>query len=121
MKSVSFSNIQVSNVRVPIKIDQFYCDKEACSNQTSGVFISDVTYQKITGTYTETPVYLACSDDVPCTDLKFSDIQLQPADTDEKNPLCWNSYGEQQSSVGCLKPGTPPNDPSRTQSREDAC
>ncbi|GLJ05358.1 hypothetical protein SUGI_0016790 [Cryptomeria japonica] len=121
VKSVSFSNIQVSNVQVPIDINQFYCDDKTCSNQTSAVFISDVTYEKVTGTYVDTPVNLACSDDVPCTDLKFLNIQLQPADTDEKNPLCLNSYGEQQSGVGCLKPGTPSNDPSQTQSAKDKC
>lgn len=123
MKSVTFSNIQVSNVRVPIDINQFYCDNGPCTNNTSAVFISDVTYQTITGTYVDTPVNLACSDDVPCTDLKLLSIQLEAADKDEKNksPLCWNSYGEEQSGVGCLKNGTPSNDPSRTQSAKDNC
>ncbi|GLJ05361.1 hypothetical protein SUGI_0016840 [Cryptomeria japonica] len=121
VKSVSFSNIQVSNVRLPIDIDQFYCDKTVCSNQSSGVYISDVTYQKITGTYVKTPVYLACSDDVPCTDLKFQKIELQPVATQEKSPFCWNSYGDQQSDVECLQPGRPPHDPAQTLSPEDRC
>ncbi|KAH9327031.1 hypothetical protein KI387_007209, partial [Taxus chinensis] len=124
VKSVSFSNIQVSNVSVPINIDQFYCDKKkACRNRTSAVFITDVTYQKFTGTYVDTPVYLACSDKMPCTDLKLTNIKLQPAiAADGKNPLCWNGYGQQQLlSVKCLQSGQPPNDPSHTQSPKDAC
>ncbi|XP_057812613.2 polygalacturonase At1g48100-like [Cryptomeria japonica] len=121
LKSVSFSNIKVSNVRVPINIDQFYCHDKPCSNHTSAVFISDITYEKVTGTYLDTPVNLACSDDVPCTHLKFKGIELQPADRDEKSPFCWNSYGEQQSGAGCLKTGTPPNDPSLGHSPKDAC
>ncbi|KAH9303717.1 hypothetical protein KI387_008121, partial [Taxus chinensis] len=44
---VSFFNIQVSNVKVPIVIDQFYCDKRKCYNQTSAVAIAGVKYQKI--------------------------------------------------------------------------
>ncbi|GLJ05357.1 hypothetical protein SUGI_0016780 [Cryptomeria japonica] len=121
VKMVSFSNIQVSNVRVPIGIDQFYCEEKACRNLTSGVFISDITYEKITGTYVETPVYMACSDSVPCTNLKLINIQLQPAAANRKNPFCLNSYGEQLSSMKCLWPGRPRNDPSHTLSPEDEC
>ncbi|GLJ05362.1 hypothetical protein SUGI_0016850 [Cryptomeria japonica] len=121
VKSVSFSNIEVSNVKVPIDVDQFYCDKKACSNQTSGVFISDVTYEKITGTYSQTPVYLACSDDMPCTDLKLINIELKSVGANENDPFCWNSYGDQENGVECLQPGRPPNDPSHTQSPDEKC
>ncbi|KAF2292783.1 hypothetical protein GH714_028261 [Hevea brasiliensis] len=37
VKNISFSNIQVSNVKYPIIIDQFYCDKHICENQTEAV------------------------------------------------------------------------------------
>ncbi|XP_057812618.2 polygalacturonase At1g48100-like [Cryptomeria japonica] len=121
VKSVSFSNIEVSNVKVPIDVDQFYCDKKACSNQTSGVFISDVTYKKSTGTYSQTPVYLACSDEMPCTDLKLINIELEPVGANENDPFCWNSYGDQENGVECLQPGRPPNDPSHTQSPDEKC
>ncbi|GLJ05360.1 hypothetical protein SUGI_0016820 [Cryptomeria japonica] len=121
VKRVSFSNIQVSNVRVPIDIDQFYCDKKSCPNQTSGVYISDVTYEKITGTYVQNPVYIACSENVPCTNLKLINIQLQPAVANGVDPFCSNNYGEQQSSVECLQPRRPLNDPSHTQSPAEQC
>ncbi|GLJ05384.1 hypothetical protein SUGI_0017230 [Cryptomeria japonica] len=119
VKGVTFSNIQVSNVRIPIDINQFYCDKTTCRNQSSAVFITGVTYQKIIGTYVDKPIYVACSNDVPCTDLKMIDINLKPAVTYHKDPFCLNSYG--QSTVGCLRSERPQNDPSRTQSHGDAC
>ncbi|KAH9327024.1 hypothetical protein KI387_007202, partial [Taxus chinensis] len=123
VKSVSFSNIQVSNVRVPIDIDQFYCDKNVCPNRTSAVFITDITYEKITGTYVDTPLHLACSESIPCTDLKLDNIQLQPAVANANEALCWNSYGQhlQPNDVDCLLSGSPLNNPSRIQSPANEC
>ncbi|GLJ05382.1 hypothetical protein SUGI_0017190 [Cryptomeria japonica] len=121
VKGVSFSNIQVSNVRVPIDIDQYYCDKQSYPNRTSAVFITDVTYEKIIGTYMDKSLYLACSNDVPCTDLKLLGIQLEPAVAYHKDPFCSNSYGQQEYNVDCLLSGRPLNDPARTQSGAEAC
>ncbi|XP_059064638.1 polygalacturonase At1g48100-like [Cryptomeria japonica] len=118
VKGVSFSNIQVSNVRIPIDINQFYCDIEACPNRTSAVFIREVTYAKIVSTYIDKPLYLACSNDIPCTDLKLQNIKLKPAVTYE-DPFCLNSYGQSNLTftVDCLQSGRPANDPSG----KDAC
>ncbi|KAJ6321376.1 hypothetical protein OIU77_011456 [Salix suchowensis] len=68
VQGVLFSNIQVSEVQLPIVIDQFYCDKSKCKNQTSAVALSGITYEKIRGTYTVKPVHFACSDALPCID-----------------------------------------------------
>ncbi|KAJ6725614.1 hypothetical protein OIU79_003893 [Salix purpurea] len=46
VQGVLFSNIQVSEVQLPIVIDQFYCDKSKCKNQTSAVALSGITYEK---------------------------------------------------------------------------
>ncbi|GLJ05381.1 hypothetical protein SUGI_0017180 [Cryptomeria japonica] len=121
VKGVSISNIQVSNVRVPIDIDQYYCDQQSCPNRTSAVFITDVTYEKIIGTYMDKPLYLACSNNIPCTDLKLLNIQLQPAVAYHKDPFCWNTYGQQEYTVDCLLSGRPLNDPARTQVGAEAC
>ncbi|GMH20732.1 hypothetical protein Nepgr_022574 [Nepenthes gracilis] len=51
VKDVSFYNFWVSNVAIPVVIDQFYCDKNRCRNQTRAVGISDVAYNQIIGTY----------------------------------------------------------------------
>ncbi|CAN1151157.1 Polygalacturonase At1g48100 [Linum perenne] len=79
VKNVTFSNIQVTQVKYPIIIDQFYCDKHTCRNQTNAVAISGVRYDQITGTYSVQPIHLACSSTVPCVDVNLVDIQLNPA------------------------------------------
>ncbi|CAN1310846.1 Polygalacturonase At1g48100, partial [Linum perenne] len=79
VKNVTFSNIQVTQVKYPIIIDQFYCDKHTCRNQTNAVAISGVRYDQITGTYSVQPIHLACSSTVPCVDVNLVDIELNPA------------------------------------------
>ncbi|XWS34755.1 hypothetical protein CRYUN_Cryun21dG0064700 [Craigia yunnanensis] len=101
VKNVSFSNIQVSDVKVPLIIDQYYCDKNVCKNQTGAVAISGVKYDQIIGTYSVQPVHLACSNDIPCTDVNLIDIQLKPSFRYRgfHQALCWNSYGKSQAPL----------------------
>ncbi|CAN6876088.1 unnamed protein product [Brassica oleracea] len=116
VKNLTFSNIQVTDVQVPIVIDQYYCDKSKCKNQTSAVSISDVKYNNIVGSFTAQPVRIACSNNVPCMDVDLMDIRLRPSGGirglqthQQQHALCWNSYGKTQgplvpSSIGyCLK------------------
>ena len=108
VQGVTFSNIQVSGVKTPIMIDQFYCDGSKCQNKSSAVAVSDINYINIKGTYTSNPVHLACSDGLPCTGISFSAIELNPVQEDSQ-PFCWNTYGELRSStvppINCLKMG----------------
>ncbi|KAK4841277.1 hypothetical protein QYF36_002008 [Acer negundo] len=101
VKNVSFSNIQVSDVKVPIIIDQYYCDKHLCKNQTGAVAISGVKYNQIIGTYSVQPIHLACSNDIPCTDVDLIDIQLKPSSANRyfQKALCWNSFGKSQAPL----------------------
>ncbi|CAK9156891.1 unnamed protein product [Ilex paraguariensis] len=98
VQGVMFSNIQVSEVEIPIMIDQFYCDGSKCQNKTSAVAVSGISYQNIRGTYTLKPVHFACSDSLPCTGVTLNTINLTPIQ--EKNhlyePFCWQTYGELQ-------------------------
>ncbi|XP_077217798.1 polygalacturonase At1g48100-like [Tasmannia lanceolata] len=114
VKSVSFSNIQVSNVKIPIAIDQFYCDKKACTNKTNAVAISDINYDRINGTYSTQVIYLACSSSIPCINIGIANISLVPsAEAGElKQALCWNTYGKSQApllptSIDCLETSNP--------------
>ncbi|KAL3749991.1 hypothetical protein ACJRO7_011032 [Eucalyptus globulus] len=95
---VKFSNIRVSEVRWPIIIDQYYCDHETCTNQSSAVAVRGVTYEHISGTYTERPVDLACSDSVPCEDITLSAIDLRPSSqkppSHDDGPFCWQTFGQ---------------------------
>ncbi|KAK3041825.1 hypothetical protein RJ639_000341, partial [Escallonia herrerae] len=114
VKNVTFSNIRVSDVKVPITIDQYYCDKKFCKNQTGAVAISGVKYNHIIGTYSVQPIHLACSSEIPCIDVDLIDIQLKPSQANKgiKQALCCNSFGKSQaplvpSSIDyCLSRGT---------------
>ncbi|XP_037496846.1 polygalacturonase At1g48100 [Jatropha curcas] len=101
VKNISFTNIQVIDVKYPIIIDQFYCDKHFCKNQTEAVEISGVKYDQIIGSYTVQPIHLACSDKVPCLDVDLIDIQLKPSlgQRSSQQALCWNSYGKSQAPL----------------------
>lgn len=114
VSGVTFSNIHMDNVKNPIIIDQFYCLSKECSNKTSAVFVSDIVYTNIKGTYDirHPPMHFACSDSVPCTNLTLSDIELLPSQGDIVNdPFCWNAYGNSEAltipPVFCLLDGIP--------------
>ncbi|KAF6157418.1 hypothetical protein GIB67_004356 [Kingdonia uniflora] len=129
VKNVSFSNIKVYNVEIPIIIDQYYCDKKKCKNQTTAVEISGVKYKKIIGTYSVQPVHLACSSNVPCTKVDLIDIQLKPSreSRESRKALCWNTFGESKaplvpSSIDyCLQKGGGFNHDRLARSHENAC
>ncbi|XP_028779457.1 polygalacturonase At1g48100-like [Neltuma alba] len=114
VSNVTFSNIFMDIVRNPIIIDQYYCLSKNCLNQTSSVFVSNVSYSNIKGTYDvrSPPMRFACSDSVPCTNLTLSEVELIPAQGQLlANPFCWNAYGTMQTltipPVLCLLEGNP--------------
>ncbi|KAE8716549.1 pantothenate kinase 2-like [Hibiscus syriacus] len=125
VQGVLFSNIQVSEVQLPIVIDQFYCDKRTCSNETAAVALSGITYEKIRGTYTVKPVHFACSDSLPCIGVTLTAIELKPLQERYHlyDPFCWQTFGELTTPtvppIGCLQIGKPANN--RVQSDHDAC
>lgn len=114
VRNVKFSNIDVSDVKVPIMINQFYCDKKkSCKIQSKGVAVSGVSYENIKGTFTKEPIHLACSKSVPCMGITLSAIDLQPSKGAKKStPFCSNSYGLSHSPIkpllDCLQTDKPP-------------
>ncbi|TXG54679.1 hypothetical protein EZV62_019935 [Acer yangbiense] len=122
VKQVMFSNIQVSEVKTPIMIDQYYCDKSKCQNETSAVHVSDINYMNIRGTYTEQPAHFACSDSLPCTGISLATINLTPSQT-SMQPFCWEAYGELKTAtvprIACLQTGAPSK--SGVHSNSDSC
>ncbi|KAK1279415.1 Polygalacturonase [Acorus gramineus] len=111
VRNITFSNVRVADVEIPIVIDQYYCGGRSCKNQTRAVEISSIQYRTITGTFSVQPVYLACSDSTPCTNISLVDIRLSPAPESQGTGggvVCYNSYGESSghlvpSNVNCLK------------------
>ncbi|KAL1565634.1 galacturonan 1,4-alpha-galacturonidase [Salvia divinorum] len=115
VRNVHFSNIQVSEVQVPIVIDQYYCDKTSCTNQTEAVALSGINYANIRGTYTVKPVHFSCSDSTPCTEVTLSNIQLKPHKEGYHtyDPFCWQMFGQIYTPTAlpldCLRMGKPTN------------
>lgn len=114
VSGITFANLHMDNVRNPIIIDQFYCLTKDCTNQTSAVFVSDILYTGIKGTYDirSPPMHFACSDSVPCANITLSDVELLPEKGDiVLDPFCCNAYGDLQTMtippVACLLDGLP--------------
>ncbi|XP_059631999.1 polygalacturonase At1g48100 [Cornus florida] len=111
---ISFENLQFDNVRNCIIIDQYYCLTKACRNQTSAVYLNDVSYRNIRGTYDvrSPPIHFACSDTMPCTNITMSEVELLPFEGElVDDPFCWNAYGVQETltipPIDCLQDGWP--------------
>ncbi|GLT60262.1 hypothetical protein SLA2020_330340 [Shorea laevis] len=114
VSGISFENIQMENVRNCIIIDQYYCLSKACRNETSAVYVTDVQYKNIKGTYDvrTPPIHFACSDTVACTNITMSDVELLPEEGElVDDPFCWNAYGIQETPtippIDCLQDGMP--------------
>ncbi|XP_078431244.1 polygalacturonase At1g48100-like [Wolffia australiana] len=125
VQNVRFSNIRMAEVQTPIVIDQFYCDRASCRNQTAAVALSGISYENIKGTYTVKPLHLACSDSLPCWDIRLTNIELKPLPERFKmfNPFCWQTFGQLLTPsvppIDCLMTGKPTT--SRTMADLDAC
>ncbi|KAL8121258.1 polygalacturonase At1g48100 [Apium graveolens] len=127
VKNISFSHIKVSDVKVPIMIDQYYCDKHLCKNQTDAVAITGVKYDQIMGTFSVQPIHLACSNSIPCINVDLTNVQLRPASSKlgygsgglQHGGLCWNSYGRSKGPLvpssmdDCLMRGSGGSGPQR--------
>ncbi|CAI9267684.1 unnamed protein product [Lactuca saligna] len=93
---IAFENIQMENVRNCAIIDQYYCTNKKCVNQTSAVYVRDISFRNIKGTYDvrSPPIHFACSDSVACANITMSDVELFPfAGELIDDPFCWNAYG----------------------------
>lgn len=116
MSDILFENIQMENVRNCIIVDQYYCLSKDCLNQTSAVFVNQVLYKNIKGTYDvrNTPIHFACSDSVACTNITMSEVELLPHEGElVEDPFCWNAFGIQETltipPIDCLQEGEPQN------------
>ncbi|KAL8481270.1 hypothetical protein ACS0TY_027163 [Phlomoides rotata] len=114
VSGISFENIQMENVRNCVIIDQYYCLMKACMNETSAVYLSDVSFRNIKGTYDvrSPPIHFACSDTVACTNITMSEVELLPYEgVLVDDPFCWNAYGVQETltipPIDCLQEGMP--------------
>ncbi|KAF3334523.1 polygalacturonase [Carex littledalei] len=114
VSNINFDSIFMENVRNCITIDQYYCLTKQCTNQTSAVYVTDVSYTNIKGTYDvkSMPVHFACSDTVACTNITMSEVELLPYEGEMMaEPFCWNAYGILETltipPIYCLQEGRP--------------
>ncbi|KAI6692871.1 hypothetical protein NL676_020581 [Syzygium grande] len=111
---ISYKNIRMENVRNCIIVDQYYCSYKDCPNQTSAVYVADLSYRNIKGTYNmiSLPIHFECSDTVACTNIIVSEVELLPHVGElVDDPFCWNAYGVQETMnippIDCLQDGMP--------------
>ncbi|KAI9108052.1 hypothetical protein K1719_020925 [Acacia pycnantha] len=88
---IQFSGIPVSDVETPIMIDQYYCDKRKCSNDSSSaVAVSGVHY----------------------VNLQPQSAKQSSGPDDDNGALCWKAFGELKTKTvpaldDCLQSGNP--------------
>ncbi|KAF3453390.1 hypothetical protein FNV43_RR03830 [Rhamnella rubrinervis] len=75
-KKISFQKITLRAAENPIIIDQNYCAKDSCNNQTS-VEVSDITYSGFQGTCAdEKAITFACSTSPGCLNVVMDQINI---------------------------------------------
>ncbi|KAJ3709204.1 hypothetical protein LUZ61_012909 [Rhynchospora tenuis] len=89
--NITFENIQMSNVRHPIIIDQTYCPNNLCDDDKvpSRVSISDVHFKVINGTSASpVAVTLNCSPEIPCQNINLENILLNYVRGEPSTAFC---------------------------------
>ncbi|CAD6333017.1 unnamed protein product [Miscanthus lutarioriparius] len=102
-RDLRFENIVMKNVSNPIIVDQYYCDQPTpCANQTQAVEVRKVEFANIRGTSaTAQAISIACSDTVPCRELKLANVNLTVEGGGRATALCYRASGK---SVGTVVP-----------------
>ncbi|KAK4420565.1 Polygalacturonase [Sesamum alatum] len=100
VSDVTYTDINVSNVKNPIIIDQYYCPGSSCSHEgESSVAIKGVKFINIRGSSaTETGVDIECSKSYPCQDIEVRGLELT-FDGEPTIALCSNAEGIFQGSA----------------------
>ncbi|KAI5681108.1 hypothetical protein M9H77_02335 [Catharanthus roseus] len=77
-ENIIFESIRMMQVKNPIIIDQFYCDKKGvCPEKKDAVKIRNVLFKDIKGlSASERGITLNCSSSVPCEGIRLEDIKL---------------------------------------------
>ncbi|CAL5444093.1 unnamed protein product [Camellia sinensis] len=106
VRRVVFKNINFTDVKNPIIINQNYRDvKNARKRMKTGVEISHVRYSGTFGTSkTEVAINLDCSQAVPCTNILLDTVELESSSPGKRViSFCNNAYG---NATGVVKPNS---------------
>uniref|UniRef100_A0A7N2MPQ8 endo-polygalacturonase n=1 Tax=Quercus lobata TaxID=97700 RepID=A0A7N2MPQ8_QUELO len=112
-RKISFEHITLESVKNPIYIDQNYCNnfdgtRGNCEPKSTGVHISEVTYDDIVGTSSSNAaIYLNCSQSVACTGITLSNIKIESNKSGQQvTSECTNAHGTDSGVVqpkSCLQ------------------
>ncbi|OAY69742.1 putative polygalacturonase, partial [Ananas comosus] len=101
-RSILFENINFTDVKNPVIIDQYYCDgSHNCPDKPEAVEISNITYAYLQGTSDDqTAVTFNCSQTVGCSDIRLGFVNISSTPTgEETNSYCINAHGDTQGYV----------------------
>ncbi|KAK4604397.1 hypothetical protein RGQ29_012771 [Quercus rubra] len=113
VRKISFEHITLESVENPIYIDQNYCidlngTRGNCEPKSTGVHISEVTYDDIVGTSSSNAaIHLNCSHSIACTGITLSSIKIE-SDKSGQQVIseCTNAHGTNSGVVqpkSCLQ------------------
>uniref|UniRef100_A0A453EBD2 Polygalacturonase n=1 Tax=Aegilops tauschii subsp. strangulata TaxID=200361 RepID=A0A453EBD2_AEGTS len=98
-----FRNLNMTQVRYPIDIDQFYCPQGNCPKREGGVAITDARFINIRGTSSEQEaIQILCSKSVPCHGIFLHNVDLSWAN--HTAPTKAKILNAQGSIAGTVKP-----------------
>jgi len=107
IRNILFQNLTLSEVGLPMVIDQYYCPSSQhpgpCANSSLAVAISNVSFLDIQGSQNSGSAGgFNCSDSVPCQNIQLSNIKI--TGTSPNIFRCWEAYGTAQnvSPPSCL-------------------
>ncbi|KAL3535857.1 hypothetical protein ACH5RR_004318 [Cinchona calisaya] len=98
VRNVVFKNLEFIGVKNPIIIDQNYCQvRGACPELDTGVHISNVTYNTMSGTSSsKIAINLNCSRSFPCSEISMEAIHLESVTPgNQVTASCTNAYGQE--------------------------
>ncbi|CAM0903357.1 unnamed protein product [Alopecurus aequalis] len=102
-KSISFTNINFTNVDHPVVINQFYEDRDV--PDTGSVALSDITYTNLHGTSSQkTAVEFDCSSSGSCTEIHVNSVAITGSDGRGTVARCRNA---QVDTSGYVYPRIP--------------
>ncbi|CAI5478705.1 unnamed protein product, partial [Closterium sp. Yama58-4] len=105
VKNIQFKNVLMKNIKLPIVIDQNYCDRSTpgvvCEKQTDNVAVQGVSFSNIEATTTfKRGLLLNCSYSVPCRDIHLSNVRVTPESKSVLiSPVIRNVYGKFDSKT----------------------
>ncbi|TVU14879.1 hypothetical protein EJB05_38376, partial [Eragrostis curvula] len=100
-KSISFTDIEFTNVENPVLITQFYRGLDGVGAQEGAVAVSNVTYTNLRGTSSQaTAVAFECSTAGSCTDIHVNTMRITgPTSAQETVARCQNVQGDTSGNV----------------------